>query len=138
MQRHCENAQSIAEFLINHPLVDKVYYPGLEIHPNHEIAKKQMKNFGGMISFTLKDNTLDAAKKVVENLKIFSLAESLGGVESLVGHPATMTHASIPKEEREKAGVTDSLIRLSVGIEDIDDLIKDLESALKITANERV
>ncbi|GIV41972.1 MAG: cystathionine beta-lyase [Vicingaceae bacterium] len=138
MQRHCENAQSIAEFLINHPLVDKVYYPGLEIHPNHEIAKKQMKNFGGMISFTLKDNILDAAKKVVENLKIFSLAESLGGVESLVGHPATMTHASIPKEEREKAGVTDSLIRLSVGIEDIDDLIKDLESALKITANERV
>lgn len=138
MQRHCENAQKIAEFLLSHPLVDKVHYPGLPIHPQHPIARKQMKGFGGMISFTLKNNDLELAKQVVEKLSLFSLAESLGGVESLVGHPASMTHASIPKEEREKAGITDSLIRLSVGIEDVEDLIADLKNALTIQINERV
>jgi len=130
MQRHCENGKAIAEYLTSHPKIEKVFWPGLPSHPNHEIAKKQMKDFGGMISFTTKGNEMADAIKVVEKLKIFTLAESLGGVESLAGHPASMTHASIPKEEREKTGVVDSLIRLSVGIEDIDDLIADLKQAL--------
>jgi cystathionine beta-lyase len=130
MQRHCENGAVVAKYLSTHPKVEKVYWPGFPSHPNHEIAKKQMKDFGGMISFTMKGNTLEDAVKVVEKLKIFTLAESLGGVESLAGHPASMTHASIPKEEREKTGVVDSLIRLSVGIEDADDLIEDLKQAL--------
>jgi cystathionine beta-lyase len=130
MQRHCENGEAIARFLKGHPKVDKVYWPGFEDHPNHEIAKKQMKGFGGMISFTTAEGTLDSAVKLVEKLKIFTLAESLGGVESLAGHPATMTHASIPKEEREKTGIVDSLIRLSVGVEDEEDLINDLKQAL--------
>ncbi|MCF6169238.1 cystathionine gamma-synthase [Lutibacter sp.] len=130
MQRHCENGKSVAEFLANHPKIEKVYWPGFKNHPNHEIAKKQMKDFGGMVSFVTKGNKIEDAFKIVENLKIFTLAESLGGVESLSGHPASMTHASIPKEEREKTGVVDSLIRLSVGIEDIDDLIADLNQAL--------
>ncbi len=130
LQRHCENAAVIATYLVAHPKVENVYYPGLVSHPNHEIAKKQMKDFGGMLSFSTKGNKKEDAIKVVENLKLFTLAESLGGVESLCGHPATMTHASIPKEEREKTGVTDSLIRLSVGIEEISDLLKDLRFAL--------
>ena len=130
IQRHCENGAAIAKFLKTHPNVGKVYWPGFEDHPNHEIAKKQMKDFGGMISFTTKENTLESATKIVEKLKVFTLAESLGGVESLAGHPASMTHASIPKEEREKTGVVDSLIRLSVGIEDEEDLIQDLKQAL--------
>lgn len=130
MERHCLNAGRIADFLVSHPAVDKVYYPGLPGHANHEVAKTQMRGFGGMISFTLKNNTLDAAVQVLSATRLFSLAESLGGVESLIGHPASMTHASIPKEEREKTGVTDSLIRLSVGIEDADDLIDDLAHAL--------
>lgn len=130
MQRHCENAKTVAQYLANHPKVEQVYWPGFESHPNHQIAKSQMKDFGGMISFTSKDNNYENAIKIVENLKVFTLAESLGGVESLSGHPASMTHASIPKEEREKTGVVDSLIRLSVGIEDIDDLIADLKQAL--------
>tara|TARA_R110002167_G_scaffold32289_13_gene105071 strand:+ start:2086 stop:3225 length:1140 start_codon:yes stop_codon:yes gene_type:complete len=131
MQRHCENGKAVALFLKNHPKIENVYWPGFEDHPNHDIAKSQMKDFGGMISFTTKGNNYKDAIKIVENLKIFTLAESLGGVESLSGHPASMTHASIPKEEREKTGVVDSLIRLSVGIEDIDDLIADLKQALK-------
>ena len=130
MQRHCENGRAVAEYLSNHPKVENVYWPGFENHPNHHIAKSQMKDFGGMISFTSKGNSYDDTIKIVENLKVFTLAESLGGVESLSGHPASMTHASIPKEEREKTGVVDSLIRLSVGIEDIDDLIADLKQAL--------
>jgi cystathionine beta-lyase len=130
MQRHCENGKKIAEFLSNHSKIEKVYWPGLESHPNHQIAKEQMSDFGGMISFVTKGNDYDEAIKIVENLKIFTLAESLGGVESLAGHPASMTHASIPKEEREKTGVVDSLIRLSVGIEDVDDLIADLKQAI--------
>lgn len=131
MQRHCENGQAVAEYLAQHPKVDKVYWPGFETHPNHDIAKKQMKDFGGMVSFTTKGNKKADAVRFVENLKVFTLAESLGGVESLAGHPASMTHASIPKEEREKTGVVDSLIRLSVGIEDEDDLIADLKQALE-------
>jgi len=130
MQRHCENGKAIAEFLAYHPKIEKVYWPGFETHPNHHIAKSQMDDFGGMLSFTTKGNDYNASVKIVENLKIFTLAESLGGVESLSGHPASMTHASIPKEEREKTGVVDSLIRLSVGIEDVDDLINDLKQAL--------
>lgn len=130
MQRHCENGEAIARFLKEHPRVEKVYWPGFEDHPNHEVAKKQMKGFGGMISFTTSEGTLDSAVKVVEHLKVFTLAESLGGVESLAGHPASMTHASIPKEEREKTGIVDSLIRLSVGVEDEEDLIEDLKQAL--------
>ncbi len=130
MQRHCENGEKIARFLKTHPKVAKVYWPGFEDHPNHEIAKKQMSGFGGMISFTTLEGTLESAVKVVEKLKVFTLAESLGGVESLAGHPASMTHASIPVEEREKTGVVDSLIRLSVGIEDDEDLIDDLKQAL--------
>ena len=130
MQRHCENGESVAEFLKSHPNAQKVYWPGFEDHPNHEIAKKQMNGFGGMISFTTAEGTLESAVKVVEKMKVFTLAESLGGVESLAGHPASMTHASIPKEERAKTGVVDSLIRLSVGVEDEEDLINDLKQAL--------
>lgn len=130
MQRHCENGKAIALYLASHPKVENVYWPGFESHPNHDIAKKQMKDFGGMISFTTKGNDYNTSIKLIENLKIFTLAESLGGVESLAGHPASMTHASIPKEEREKTGVVDSLIRLSVGIEDEEDLINDLKQAL--------
>lgn len=130
MERHCENGRAIAEFLVNHPKVDKVYWPGLESHPNHEIAKAQMKDFGGMISFTLVGDNIDDAMRVLSNTKLFSLAESLGGVESLVGHPASMTHAAIPREERLKTGLVDTLIRLSVGVEDAEDLIADLEQAL--------
>ena len=130
MQRHCENGKAVAEYLASHSKIEKVYWPGFENHPNHHIAKSQMADFGGMISFTTKGNNYKEAIKIVENLKVFTLAESLGGVESLSGHPASMTHASIPKEEREKTGVVDSLIRLSVGIEDIDDLIGDLKQAL--------
>ncbi len=130
MQRHCENGKAVAHFLASHPKVEQVYWPGFESHPNHHIAKQQMDDFGGMLSFTSKGNDYDAAIKIVEKLKIFTLAESLGGVESLSGHPASMTHASIPKEEREKTGVVDSLIRLSVGIEDIDDLLADLKQAI--------
>ncbi|WP_456379295.1 cystathionine gamma-synthase [Lutibacter sp.] len=132
MQRHCENGKAVAEYLAKHPKIENVYWPGFKNHPNHEIAKKQMKDFGGMVSFVTKGNKIEDAFKIVENLKIFTLAESLGGVESLSGHPASMTHASIPKEEREKTGVVDSLVRLSVGIEDIDDLIADLKQALKL------
>jgi len=131
MQRHCENGRAIATFLANHPKISTVYWPGFENHPNHAIAKKQMDDFGGMISFVTKGNDYDQAIRIIENLKVFTLAESLGGVESLAGHPASMTHASIPKAEREKTGVVDSLIRLSVGIEDIDDLIADLAQALE-------
>jgi cystathionine beta-lyase len=130
MQRHCENGEKIARFLKEHPGVAQVNWPGFEDHPNHEIAKKQMKGFGGMISFSTTQGTAESAVKILENLKVFTLAESLGGVESLAGHPASMTHASIPKEEREKTGVVDSLIRLSVGIEDSDDLVEDLKQAL--------
>jgi cystathionine beta-lyase len=130
MQRHCENGEKIAHFLATHPKIEKVYWPGFTTHPNHEVAKEQMRGFGGMISFTLKGNKLEDALAIVKKLELFALAESLGGVESLIGHPATMTHASIPKEVREKTGVVDSLIRLSVGIEDVDDLIDDLKNAL--------
>ncbi len=130
MQRHCENGRAVAEYLKSHPQVEKVYWPGFPDHPNHEIARSQMRDFGGMISFVTKGNDFQKAISTVEKLKVFTLAESLGGVESLAGHPASMTHASIPKEEREKTGVVDSLIRLSVGIEDADDLIQDLAQAL--------
>lgn len=131
MQRHCENGRSIADFLMQHPKVDKVYWPGFESHPNHHIARQQMSDFGGMMSFSLVGNRLEDAFKIVSSTHYFTLAESLGGVESLCGHPASMTHAAIPKEEREKTGLVDSLIRLSVGVEDIDDLINDLDNALK-------
>jgi cystathionine beta-lyase/cystathionine gamma-synthase len=130
VQRHCENGHVIAHYLKKHPKIEKVYWPGFEDHPNHHIAKAQMNDFGGMISFVTKGNDYNEAIKIVENLNVFTLAESLGGVESLAGHPASMTHASIPKEEREKSGVVDSLIRLSVGIEDVEDLIADLEQAI--------
>ncbi len=130
MQRHCENGEKIANWLRSNTKVDNVYWCGFQDHPNYAIAKKQMRGFGGMISFTLKDDSIEAANKVLSTTKLFSLAESLGGVESLIGHPASMTHASIPKEERLKNGLTDSLIRLSVGIEDIDDLIEDLDNAI--------
>lgn len=130
MQRHCENGRKIAEYLVKHPKIEKVYWPGFESHPNHAIAKSQMKDFGGMISFVTRGSNYEEAIRIVEKLKIFTLAESLGGVESLAGHPASMTHASIPKAEREKTGVVDSLIRLSVGIEDAEDLIADLEQAI--------
>lgn len=132
MERHCQNGAAIAHFLKSHPKVDKVYWPGFETHPNHAVAKKQMRDFGGMISFVIKGNKLEDAIKVLENMHYFSLAESLGGVESLCGHPATMTHASIPKAEREKVGLVDSLIRLSVGIEDVEDLKEDLAQALEL------
>ncbi len=130
MQRHCENGKAVAEYLVNHPKIEEVYWPGLEHHPNHDIAKSQMNDFGGMVSFTTKGNNYEEAIKIIENLKVFTLAESLGGVESLAGHPASMTHGSIPKEEREKIGIVDSLIRLSVGIEDEEDLIADLKQAI--------
>ncbi|WP_064967669.1 cystathionine gamma-synthase [Tenacibaculum ovolyticum] len=130
MKRHCENGKLVAEYLVNHPKIGIVYYPGLPNHPNHEIAKKQMDDFGGMVSFRLKDESKEAAFTFLENTKIFTLAESLGGVESLVNHPVTMSHGSIPEVERLKIGITDSLIRLSVGVEDIKDLLEDLEQAL--------
>jgi cystathionine gamma-lyase len=130
MARHCENAKKIAFFLESHTKIEKVFWPGFKYHPNHEIAKNQMTDFGAMISFTTKGNNYEEAIRVVENLKIFTLAESLGGVESLAGHPASMTHASIPKNQRELSGVVDSLIRLSVGIEDSEDLIEDLKQAI--------
>jgi cystathionine beta-lyase len=130
MERHCFNGEKLAHYLVQHPKVDKVYWPGFESHPNHHVALKQMNGFGGMLSFTLKGNRLDEALEIVNKFEIFALAESLGGVESLVGHPASMTHASIPKEEREKSGVVDSLIRLSIGIEDSEDLIDDISKAL--------
>ncbi|MFN8282892.1 MAG: cystathionine gamma-synthase [Chitinophagales bacterium] len=130
VQRACENAEKIAAYLKSNPKVGSVNYPGFTEHKGHEIAKKQMKLFGAMVSFSLKDDSLDAANKVLSNTKLFSLAESLGGVESLIGHPATMTHGSIPLEERKKTGVVDSLIRLSIGIEDADDLIEDLKNAI--------
>ena len=130
MQRHCENGEKIARFLKTSAKIEKVYWPGFEDHPNHIVAKQQMRGFGGMISFTLKGNKLEDALAIVKKVSLFALAESLGGVESLIGHPATMTHASIPKEVREKSGVVDSLIRLSVGVEDVDDLIDDLKQAL--------
>ncbi len=132
VQRHNENALLVAQYLEKHPKVEKVYYPGLESHPNHTIAKNQMKGFGGMLSFRLKDNSREATFKLLENLHVFTLAESLGGVESLANHPATMTHASIPETERLKIGITDALIRLSVGVEDIEDLLADLERVLKM------
>lgn len=132
MQRHCENGRAVAHYLKSHPKIDRVYWPGFEDHANHDIAMSQMNDFGGMLSFTLKGNKKADAITVLENLKVFTLAESLGGVESLSGHPASMTHASIPKEEREKTGVIDSLIRLSVGIESENDLMKDLENALNL------
>ncbi|MGS2763456.1 cystathionine gamma-synthase [Sinomicrobium sp. M5D2P9] len=130
MQRHCENGRDTALFLKGHPGVEKVYWPGLENHPNHNVAKKQMRDFGGMVSFVVKGNNAEKAIRIVEKLKVFTLAESLGGVESLAGHPASMTHASIPAEERIKLGISDALIRLSVGIEDVSDLIEDLKQAL--------
>ncbi len=130
VQRHCENGARIAKYLKEHPKVEAVYWPGFEDHPNHHIAKSQMKDFGGMLSFSLKGNHKEDAFKLMSSFEVFTLAESLGGVESLVCHPVTMTHAAIPKEERESAGVVDSLIRLSVGVEDIEDLIEDLENAL--------
>ena len=128
--RSKQNGEKVAHFLKSHSKIDKVYWPGFESHPNHDVAKKQMRGFGGMISFTLKGNQLEDALEIVKKVHLFALAESLGGVESLIGHPATMTHASIPKEIREQSGVVDSLIRLSVGVEDADDLIADLEGAL--------
>ncbi len=130
MQRHCENAAAIAYFLKQHSKIEKVYWPGFEEHPNHRVAKAQMNDFGGMLSFVTKGGDYNAAVKIIESLKLFTLAESLGGVESLAGHPASMTHATIPKELREKSGVVDSLIRLSVGIEDVRDLIEDLKQSI--------
>jgi len=130
MQRHCENGKTIAYWLRKHPKVGKVYWCGFEDHPNYAIARKQMRDFGGMLSFELKDDSIEAAKKVLSSTKLFSLAESLGGVESLINHPASMTHASIPREKRIANGLSDTLIRLSVGVEDVDDLIADLDKAL--------
>jgi cystathionine gamma-lyase len=130
MERHCHNGKAIANYLREHKKIGKVYWPGFADHPNHDIAKKQMRDFGGMLSFTLKNDTLENATKLMESMELFSLAESLGGVESLINHPASMTHASIPREERIKNGLSDSLIRLSIGVEDAEDLIADLEQAL--------
>jgi cystathionine beta-lyase/cystathionine gamma-synthase len=130
MQRHCENGEKVANFLRQHPGVAKVYWCGFEDHPGYAVAKKQMRGFGGMLSFTLKDESEAAARKVLSSTKVFSLAESLGGVESLINHPASMTHASIPREKRLENGLSDSLIRLSVGIEDADDLVEDLRQAI--------
>jgi cystathionine gamma-lyase/cystathionine beta-lyase len=130
MDRHCFNGRKVAEFLKTHPKIDRIYWPGFPDHPNHAIAKKQMRDFGGMISFSLKGNDQAEAFRIASSMKVFSLAESLGGVESLINHPASMTHASIPKEERDRAGVVESLLRLSVGIEDIEDLLADLKQAL--------
>ena len=132
VQRACENARKIAHWLREQELVKNVYWPGFAEHPNHEVAARQMRDFGGMVSFTLHDDTFEAATQVLSNCHLFTLAESLGGVESLIGHPATMTHASIPREERLKVGLTDSLIRLSIGVEDADDLIEDLGNALRV------
>jgi len=132
MQRHCENGEKLAHYLNDHPKVDKVYWPGFNFHPNHEIAKKQMKGYGGMISFSFVGDKYEDAEKFLSNTKVITLAESLGGVESLSNHPASMTHASIPKEVREEVGITDSLIRLSTGVEDIDDLINDVKQALEL------
>jgi cystathionine gamma-lyase len=131
MQAHCENGRQVAEYLKDHPRVEKVYWPGLPDSPNHEVAKKQMRDFGGMISIVLKDADLQETFRIASNFKVFTLAESLGGVESLINHPVSMTHGSIPKEVREKVGVVDNLLRLSVGVEDIEDLLEDLEQALK-------
>jgi cystathionine gamma-lyase len=130
MKAHCENGEKVARFLKKHPKIDKIYWPGFEDHHNHDIAKKQMKDFGGMISITLKGADLQETFRISSSFKVFTLAESLGGVESLINHPATMTHGSIPKGEREKVGVTDNLLRFSIGVEDIDDLLEDLEQAL--------
>lgn len=130
VQRHCENGEKVVEFLENHPKINTVYYPGLPNHPHHEIAKKQMKGFGGMVSFTFRSGKKEDAISFLEQLKVFTLAESLGGVESLANHPALMTHASIPEEKRKEIGITDDLVRLSVGVEDIEDLIADLNQAL--------
>ena len=132
VQRHCENGEKVAAYLNNHPLVERVYYPGLTSHPFHEIAKKQMSGFGGMVTFTFKSGKKEDAIKFLENLKVFTLAESLGGVESLANHPALMTHASIPEDKRKEVGISDDLVRLSVGIEDIEDLLADLEQAFKL------
>lgn len=131
MQRHCENGRAVAEWLAKHPKVDKVYWPGFTTHANHAIAAKQMRGFGGMISFTLKGDNMADATRVLSSTRLFSLAESLGGVESLLGHPASMTHASIPREDRLRNGLADTLIRLSVGLEDAEDLIEDLDQALR-------
>ena len=131
VQRHCENGEKVAAYLDNHPLVERVYYPGLTSHPFHEIAKKQMSGFGGMVTFTFKSGKKEDAIKFLENLKVFTLAESLGGVESLANHPALMTHASIPEDKRKEVGISDDLVRLSVGVEDIEDLLADLEQAFK-------
>lgn len=130
MERHCYNGRVIAEYLRNHPKIEKVYWPGFSDHPNHDIARKQMKDFGGMISIVLKDPSIENTFRIASSFNIFALAESLGGVESLINHPATMTHASIPREEREASGVVDNMLRLSVGVEDVEDLIADLEQAL--------
>lgn len=130
MRAHCENGRQVAEYLKNHPKVEKIYWPGFTDHPGHELAKKQMKDFGGMVSIVLKGADLQETFRIASNFKVFTLAESLGGVESLINHPATMTHGSIPKEIREKVGVVDNLLRLSVGVEDAEDLIADLEQAL--------
>lgn len=132
VERACFNARKIASFLKTHPKISKVYFPGFEDHPNHQIAKSQMRDFGAMVSFDLTKDSYEFAEKILSNTRLFTLAESLGGVESLIGHPASMTHASIPKAERLKVGLTDSLIRLSVGIEDVEDLIEDLNSALNL------
>lgn len=130
MKAHCENGEAIAHFLKNHPKIEKVYWPGFEDHPNHQVAKAQMRGFGGMISFVLKNASKEETFKVASSFHVFSLAESLGGVESLINHPASMTHASIPKEERDKAGVVENLLRLSVGVEDLEDLLEDVKQAL--------
>jgi len=130
MKAHCENGRKVAEYLKNHPKVEKIYWPGFTDHPGHEIAKKQMRDFGGMVSIVLKGADLNETFRIASQFNVFTLAESLGGVESLINHPATMTHGSIPKEAREKVGVVDNLLRLSVGVEDADDLIADLEQAL--------
>jgi cystathionine gamma-lyase/cystathionine beta-lyase len=130
MKAHCENGRQVATFLKNHPMIEKVYWPGFTDHPNHEVAKKQMRDFGGMISIVLKNADLHKTFDIASAFKVFTLAESLGGVESLINHPATMTHASIPKEEREQAGVVDNLLRLSVGVEDVEDILNDLKMVL--------
>src|SRR5690606_2947148 len=130
MKAHCENGEKIAQFLRTHPKIEKIYWPGFIDHPNHEVAKKQMRGFGGMISIVLKNADLAETFRIAGSFKVWTLAESLGGVESLINHPASMTHGSIPKEEREKVGVVDNLLRLSVGVEDADDLIADLKEAL--------
>jgi cystathionine beta-lyase len=138
VKQHSRSAQEVAEFLQQHPAVDKVYYPGLPTHPNHAIAKKQSKGFGGIVSFTLKNDTEQAATAFVTNTQLFKLAESLGGIKSLTSHPATMTHKTIPAEKRQAAGVSDSLVRLSVGLEDVEDLLQDLQQALDVTINDYV